>query len=234
MLSWALESTGLTDSEITGSGTNIEVIASRGPSETKVSPVRQSMPKSPTMSPALAGVKSSILSACIRTRRPIFVFLPVRVSTTVSPFDKRALVDPQECELAVAALVELEGVSHGLRRGVGLEHHRRVVVVQIHRLNGDIGGAGEVVVDRVHQKLHALVFVSGANQHRGQIEGQRAAPYCFVDQLGSGLVLERSLQQFVREEADCVEHVGTLGLGLAQSSAGISPSSMISPLSPRK
>ena len=54
MLSWALESTGLTDSEITGSGTYIEVMASRGPSPTKVSPEWQSMPNRPTMSPAPA------------------------------------------------------------------------------------------------------------------------------------------------------------------------------------
>ena len=85
MLSWALESTGLTDNEITGSGTNIEVMASRGPGPTKVSPEWQSIPNRPTMSPPAADGMSSILSACIRTRRPILVFLPVRVSTTVSP-----------------------------------------------------------------------------------------------------------------------------------------------------
>ncbi len=87
ILSCALESTGATDSEMTGSGTNMEVMASRGPLPTKVSPELQSMPKRPTMSPAVAVAMSSILSACIRTKRPILVFLPVRVSTTVSPLE---------------------------------------------------------------------------------------------------------------------------------------------------
>ena len=87
MLSWALESTGWTESEITGSGTYIEVMLILGPSPTKVSPVWQSIPKRPTMSPAVATSMSSILSACILTTRPILIFLRVRVWRTVSPLE---------------------------------------------------------------------------------------------------------------------------------------------------
>ena len=52
MLSWALLSTGLIESEITGSGTCMELMAIWTDSSVKVSPEAQSMPNIATMSPA--------------------------------------------------------------------------------------------------------------------------------------------------------------------------------------
>mmetsp|Transcript_11814 Transcript_11814/g.41383 ORF Transcript_11814/g.41383 Transcript_11814/m.41383 type:complete len:272 (-) Transcript_11814:698-1513(-) len=63
---------GFTEYEMTGSGTNIEVIASMGPS-VKVSPLWQSTPNMATISPAPTESMSSISSACMRTSRGVFM-----------------------------------------------------------------------------------------------------------------------------------------------------------------
>jgi hypothetical protein len=72
---------------MTGSGTNIDVIATLSSPSVKVSPELQSMPNIATMSPASAlESMSSISSECMRTRRPTLCFLPVRALTISVPF----------------------------------------------------------------------------------------------------------------------------------------------------
>jgi hypothetical protein len=72
--------------EMTGLGTNIEVIATLTVPSVNVSPELQSMPNSAQMSPADVSVMSSLSSECMRTRRPTFTFLPVRVLVMKSSF----------------------------------------------------------------------------------------------------------------------------------------------------
>ena len=79
MLSAAFWSTGLIESEITGSGMCIDVMATLMLPSVNVSPEAQSTPKSATMSPAFVSSMSCISSECIRMRRPTFTFLPVRM-----------------------------------------------------------------------------------------------------------------------------------------------------------
>src|ERR1044071_8238269 len=76
--------------EITVDGTNIEVIARLTVPSVNVSPELQSTPKIAQMSPALPSVISSLSSECIRSRRPILTFLPLRVLTTKSSLE----IDP--------------------------------------------------------------------------------------------------------------------------------------------
>src|SRR5262245_29761593 len=70
--------------EITGLGTNIDVIATLIEPSVNVSPELQSTPKIAQMSPAPASVISSLSSECIRTNRPTLTFLPLRELTTKS------------------------------------------------------------------------------------------------------------------------------------------------------
>ena len=79
MLSWDFFSAGVSASEITGSGTKIEDRARLRPGVTKVSPDWQSIPNRAVMSPAEASSISSMLSACIRIRRPTRNFWRERV-----------------------------------------------------------------------------------------------------------------------------------------------------------
>ena len=72
---WSL---GLIESEITASGTCIDVIATSSLPSVKESPDAQSMPKSATMSPALDCSISCISSECMRMSRPTFTFFLVR------------------------------------------------------------------------------------------------------------------------------------------------------------
>ena len=74
-----LLSAGVTDSEITGAGTWMDVMLTFTVPSVNVSPEWQSSPKIATISPGPASVMSSISSACMRTRRPTLVFLPLRL-----------------------------------------------------------------------------------------------------------------------------------------------------------
>ena len=85
MLSCDLLSTGLTDSEITGAGTCIELIATSIDSSVNVSPEAQSMPNIATMSPANASSSSSISAACMRPSRPTLWRRFVRLFTMLLP-----------------------------------------------------------------------------------------------------------------------------------------------------
>jgi hypothetical protein len=80
-----LESFGLIESEITASGTNIEVIATSMLPSVKVSPEAQSTPKSATMSPPAEPSISSISLACMRTSRPTLTRFLVRELVIVRP-----------------------------------------------------------------------------------------------------------------------------------------------------
>ena len=86
MFVWALLSFGVTVSEMTGSGTCIDVIATLSVPSVKVSPELQSMPNIATMSPDEEMSISSISSECMRTRRPTLWRLPVRVLVISFPF----------------------------------------------------------------------------------------------------------------------------------------------------
>ena len=67
-------SCGSTASEMTASGTCMDVIVTLMRPSVKVSPEAHSTPNRATMSPASAEGMSSISSACIRTRRGTFTF----------------------------------------------------------------------------------------------------------------------------------------------------------------
>jgi hypothetical protein len=84
-LIWALLSLGLIISLMTGSGTNIEVIALSTVPSVNVSPEAQSTPNSAQRSPAHVSSMSSISSECMRTMRPTFTFFLVRMLMMVSP-----------------------------------------------------------------------------------------------------------------------------------------------------
>ncbi len=85
MLVCALLSFGVTVRLITGSGTNIEVIATFSSPSVNVSPELQSMPNIAMMSPDAEVSISSISSECMRTRRPTLCRLPVRVLVISRP-----------------------------------------------------------------------------------------------------------------------------------------------------
>ena len=79
-------SAGAMESEITGSGTCIALIATSVVPSVKVSPEAHSIPKSATMSPEPACSMSSIWFECMRTRRPTLCRFLVRELTMVVPF----------------------------------------------------------------------------------------------------------------------------------------------------
>ena len=85
MLSWLLVSVGFTESEITGAGTCMELMATSTDSSVKVSPEAQSMPNMATMSPAKASSISSISEACMRPKRPTLCRFLVRLLTMLAP-----------------------------------------------------------------------------------------------------------------------------------------------------
>jgi hypothetical protein len=72
-------------SDITGSGTNMDVMASVAPASVNVSMLAQSAPNMATTSPAAADSTSSMSSECMRTSRGTRSFLPDVWLKTVSP-----------------------------------------------------------------------------------------------------------------------------------------------------
>jgi len=86
MLICDLLSLGLIISLMTGSGTNIEVMAISTVPSVKVSPELQSTPKRAQRSPAHVSSMSSISLECMRTMRPTFTLRLLRMLMMVSPF----------------------------------------------------------------------------------------------------------------------------------------------------
>ena len=105
----ASASLALIESEMTGSGTCIDVIATfeRAVGE-RVARGAVDAEQRDDVAGARRRSMSSISSECMRTRRPTLCFLPVRVLTIVVALAERALVDAHVGELAVAAVLELE------------------------------------------------------------------------------------------------------------------------------
>ena len=112
------------ESEITGSGTCIELIETSTLPSVKVSPEAQSMPNSATMSPAPELVDLLHVVGVHAHQPPDLVLLGAAVDDLVALRD-RALVDAQVGELAVAPVLELEGERHQRLVRVALDLDRR-------------------------------------------------------------------------------------------------------------
>ena len=76
---------GFSESDTTGSGTNIDVIDWRTLPSVKVVPLRQSTPNMATMSPACAERTSSISLECMRTSLGTRTLEPSTIEWIVSP-----------------------------------------------------------------------------------------------------------------------------------------------------
>ena len=140
-----------------------------------MSPEAQSIPNRAAMSPAAASAMSSMLSACIRTRRPTLIFCRERVLTSsVALFDP-ALVDPDVGQLAVGAVLELEGEEDGRRGRIGRELDLGSAVVEVEGEFSTSDGIGKVADDPVEQRLDALVLVGRAQEDGRQLAGDRPA-----------------------------------------------------------
>jgi len=110
---------------------------------------------------------------------------------------QRALIDPEEGELTIAALIELEGVGNGLCFRIRLQLDRCAVLIEIDGLDRHIGGIGQVAGDGIHHGLNALVLVGRTHEDGRQLEGKHAFSHRLVDELGRRIVLEGGLHEFV-------------------------------------
>ncbi len=199
---------------MTGSGTCIEVSEIRCPL-VKVSPLAQSTPNRATMSPASASVMSSIWLACMRPRRPTFTFRPVRRVEEGVALLQLPLVETHVGELAVRAVLQLEGVRHQRVGGeIGEREEPLLVVGQVARLVRHLGGIGQQPHDAVEQQLHAPVLVGAAEEHRRDLALQRPLAQRGPDHLLRDAILEHRLRQLVAEHRGGVQQDLAPRLGL--------------------
>ena len=137
------------------------------------------------------------------------------------PLPDLALIGANVGQLAVAAVLQLEGQRHQRVFGIVADHDLGLVPVEIERGILDVRGAGQVGIDRVQQQLDALVLVGRADHHRGQFQAQGAPADGLVDhRLGDVAFLEHGLHEFVGEHGHRVEQFLPFGLGLVAQIGG--------------
>ena len=170
-----------------------------------VSPEAQSTPNRATMSPAPASWMSTMLSACIRTRRPTLNFRRGTDVEELFALPDAPLVDADVGQLAVRPFLELEGQGDGRSRGVGPELDLASSASRSMAVFVDVPGIGEVADDRVEERLDALVPVGGPHEDRRQLARDRPAADGLVDELLGGPVLEDRGHQLVRVHGGGVE-----------------------------
>ena len=100
------------------------------------------------------------------------------------------------------------------------------MVVLIEGLVLDLAGHRQVGVDAVEEKLHALVLVGRADEHRRGLEGDRGAADGRNQVFGrDGLLGQELLGQDVVDVGDRFNHAGVgAALAVSTSSAGMSAS----------
>ena len=135
-----------------------------------MSPVRVSFrPASATMSPAKASLMSSRLLACISSMRPTRSFLSLVELSTVRAGLDLAGIDAAEGDRADERVVhDLEG-EHREGLGVVGMTHDLLAGVDVDALDAAaIDRRGQIVDDRVEQRLHALVLERRAAEDRNE------------------------------------------------------------------
>ena len=166
------------------------------------------------MSPASASVMSTMLVG-VHADQPADLDLLARAGVDdLGALLDPALVDPDVGQLAVGAVLELEGEQDGGLGRVGLELDLRALVVEVEGDVADLGRVGQVADDTVEQGLDALVLVGRAQEDRGQLAGDGAAPNAGVDKILRDALLEDGLGQLVGEHRGGVEQGFVAGLGL--------------------
>ena len=98
----------------------------------------------------------------------------------------------------------------------GLSDHLGLVVVEVERRVLHVGRAGQIVQHGVEQGLDALVLEGRPDEHRGELERERALADRFVDHVLGHPVFEIRLHQVVAEHRHGVEHQIALFPGLSE------------------
>ena len=126
----------------------------------------------------------------------------------------RALVDPHEGELAIGIVDDLEGHRHQLLGRIGNEIERLVDIVPFLGDHLPLQRAGEVANDGVEERLHALVLVGRAAEHRRDALALHGGFHDRVNLVVGRLLLgEKLLHQAVGIHRQRLEHLvaGLLG-----------------------
>ena len=107
----------------------------------------------------------------------------VALVEVATPLDEAALVDPHEGQRAVGVLDDLEGHGHGRFVRVGRQQHLLDGVAVHQGLDLAIQRRGQVADHGVQKRLHPLVAIGAAQEHRRQLLIEDRQPDRLVDQL---------------------------------------------------
>ena len=172
-------------SEMTGSGTNMDVMVRLTPGATKVSPEAQSIPNRAPMKPAEMASMSSIWSACMRHSTTDLDFLPgPDIDDGVSPWKCFPGRPGYRSAARSAPSSNLKArATTGLSGSLG-QDDRCFGVVRVEGGVFHVSGAGQHQVDCIQKWLNPFVLIG--RSHKDRRKPARITPCRSADQKSGG------------------------------------------------